>query len=78
MAGFCNAVLKDVPGDSLSRRLIIAKDERDVQIKAFAEVRDTVPPDAAQQWVAEVTAWEKERKLPTKEQKAPIRDIEEW
>lgn len=58
-------------GDSLSRKLLISKEERDVQIRAFNEVRDTIPPDAAAQWVGEVLAWEKERKLPVKDQRAP-------
>ncbi|KZP27106.1 hypothetical protein FIBSPDRAFT_712253, partial [Athelia psychrophila] len=58
-------------GDALSRKLIIAKEERDVQVRVFNEIRDTLPPDAAEEWVQEVTAWEKQRKLPIKEQKAP-------
>lgn len=58
-------------GDALSRKLIIAKEERDVQVRVFNEIRDTLPPDAAEEWVQEVTAWEKQRKLPIKEQTAP-------
>ena len=64
-------ILNIVSGDALSRKLIIAKEERDVQLRAFAEVRDTVTPQAAEQWVNEVKAWEKERILPVKNQKAP-------
>ncbi|KAF7968026.1 hypothetical protein HWV62_32158 [Athelia sp. TMB] len=58
-------------GDMLAKRLIIAKEERDVQLKAFKEIRDTVNMAAAEQWIKDVTAWESERKLPVKEQKAP-------
>lgn len=58
-------------GDALSRKLLIAKEERDVQVRVFNEIRDTIPSDAAEEWVEEVAAWEKERKLPVKSQTAP-------
>ncbi|KZP08228.1 hypothetical protein FIBSPDRAFT_901419 [Athelia psychrophila] len=59
----CCRLFSDMPlmlGDSLARKLIIAKEERNVQF-----------PDATQQWVDEVTAWEMEHKLPVKDQIAP-------
>lgn len=42
-----------------------------MQVRVFSEVRDTIPPDAAQRWVEEVMAWEMQRKLPVKDQTAP-------
>lgn len=48
-------------GDTLSRRVIIAKEERDNQIAAFDEVRRTVDNEQAQSWIDEVTEWEEKR-----------------
>ncbi|KAF7983646.1 hypothetical protein HWV62_20596 [Athelia sp. TMB] len=48
-------------GDTLSRRLIIAKEERDTQIKAFVDVRKTVDSNSARIWIDQVTQWEENR-----------------
>lgn len=56
-------------GDMLSRRLLVAKDERDTQIAAFLEIRDAVPKEAAVEYLAQVKAWEDARHLPEKERK---------
>ncbi|KAF7966211.1 hypothetical protein HWV62_39676 [Athelia sp. TMB] len=50
-------------GDTLSRRLIIAKEERDVQIKCFDNVRRAVQPEVAKQWIEQVTLWEENRNI---------------
>lgn len=51
-------------GAALSRKLVIAKEERDKQIYHFQEIRDTVEKDSAIKWVKEVIAWDGNRTLP--------------
>ncbi|KAF7978528.1 hypothetical protein HWV62_45709 [Athelia sp. TMB] len=51
-------------GDMLSRKLVIAKEERDVQIKHFREIRDTVLKESAEKWLEDVLAWEEDRSRP--------------
>ncbi|KAF7972629.1 hypothetical protein HWV62_17380 [Athelia sp. TMB] len=51
----------DGEGDTLSRRLLVAKEERDVQLAAFDDVRKTVDPAQAETWINEVKEWEKQR-----------------
>ncbi|KAF7969167.1 hypothetical protein HWV62_28172 [Athelia sp. TMB] len=50
-------------GDILSRKLIIAEEERDVQLAAFNNARKTVDPEQARVWVEEVTKWEEMRNV---------------
>lgn len=46
------------------RKLLIAIDERDKQVKAFTDIRDTVDRGAAKTYIAEVEAWERDDRLP--------------
>ncbi|KAF7965199.1 hypothetical protein HWV62_45095 [Athelia sp. TMB] len=48
-------------GDTLSRRLLIAKEERDVQLATFNDARRAAPSDQAKIWKAEVEEWEANR-----------------
>ncbi|KAF7965392.1 hypothetical protein HWV62_44067, partial [Athelia sp. TMB] len=48
-------------GDTLSRWLIIAKEEHNVQIAAFNDVRRATQPEHARAWVEQVTEWEENR-----------------
>ena len=46
------------------RKLIIAIDERNCQIDAFKDIRDSVPKVTAKEFLKEVEAWEKDQTKP--------------
>lgn len=43
-------------GDSLTRKLLIAREEHDDQIEGLKEIRDTVPKESVKQWIKDVEA----------------------
>ncbi|TRM57970.1 hypothetical protein BD626DRAFT_411100 [Schizophyllum amplum] len=50
---------------TLSRRLVIAIDERDVQVKAFARVNANVEQSQLKEWRAQVRRWQKDTSGPS-------------
>lgn len=48
----------------LSRKLLVATEERNKQVAAFKDVRDTIPKDAAKEYIRMVEAWEKDNTQP--------------
>lgn len=53
-----------VTAKRLSRKLLVATEERNKQVAAFIEVRDTIPKEAAKEYVKMVEAWEKDNTQP--------------
>lgn len=51
-------------GAALSKKLVIAKEERAAQIYNFQEIRDTVSKESATVWIKEEVAWQANRSLP--------------
>ncbi|TRM55197.1 hypothetical protein BD626DRAFT_579165 [Schizophyllum amplum] len=51
--------------DTLLRRLVIAKDERDVQVKAFRQMDKGVEPDDRRKWKRAIREWKKDRDGPS-------------
>lgn len=46
------------------RKLLVAIEERQKQVAAFLDVRETIDRDAAKRYIAEVEAWEQDESLP--------------
>ncbi|KAJ7023339.1 hypothetical protein C8F04DRAFT_1193591 [Mycena alexandri] len=52
-------------GDTLARKLVVAIEERDRQVEAFAEVDKTLKPDLKKDWQQQINAWLADRTLPS-------------
>ena len=46
------------------RRLIITQEERNFQVEAFKEIRDSIPKVTPKEYLTEVEAWEQDQSLP--------------
>ncbi|KAJ7719391.1 hypothetical protein B0H16DRAFT_1739421 [Mycena metata] len=51
-------------GDTLARKLVVAIEERDRQVAAFAEVDTTLRSDVRKDWLAKIEEWQADRSKP--------------